>query len=103
MKGLGIDFRKMHVMLTRLMQAEHQDAAYWLRQEGKYREAYEQYRLSMSRSKINPIALVGILKLLPHWVVRGRKHGIKATESRKVTVAEGATLQPATVKAGARE
>lgn len=99
LRGLGLDHAEIHRRLTRLMQAEHQDAAYWLRQEGKYREAFVHYYRSMSRSKINSIAIVGMLKLLPHWLVHGRKATSTATVKRELS----RDLQPAAVPAGTRD
>jgi hypothetical protein len=46
------------------------DAAYYARQQASYLSALHYYFLSMRQGRLNRGAVVGALKLFPHWVLR---------------------------------
>ncbi len=57
--------------LDRRVQQDQLGLAYFRRQEGKYRRALMSYLAACRRGGWNRHAILGLLKLLPHWLLRG--------------------------------
>jgi glycosyltransferase involved in cell wall biosynthesis len=68
--AMGGDPRDMSRMLRKSLARSLFDAGYALRAKGQYFAALQQYSDSIRGGRVNMPAVSGILKLLPHWVLR---------------------------------